>query len=128
MRNLVEFIRCSPVGTDSAIDQDRVSMLHQFAYARHKFAQAQYHARFMVDIGLNEQTLNIYDLIRIMEDNFRALGRAFYTGRPAHSPPQYAELSFNALTPNEEALLAKMWTKVNNATAPYYQGLTLTLT
>ena len=89
MRNLSEFIRCAPTGQDQTIDDQRTTMLHQFAYARHKFGEAQYHARFMVDVGLNEQTRNVYDLIRIMDDTFRALGRALYTGRCKIVPARY---------------------------------------
>ena len=44
-------------------------------------------------------------------------------GRPSASPPQYAELSFNELTPNEEMLLARMEAKINKAQAPYWQGV-----
>ena len=75
----------------------------------------------MADVGLNQQTLNIYDLIRVQEDNFRALGRAFFSGRPAPSPPQYAELSYTKLTPSEQnmvdALNAKLDTPDGRATA-----------
>merc|ERR1712100_655537 len=66
------------------------------------------HARYMADVGLNQQTLNIYDLIRIQEDNFRALGRCFYSGRPAPSPPQYSELSYRVLTRSEQGMVDAM--------------------
>ena len=69
----------------------------------------------MADVGLNQQTLNIYDLIRIQEDNFRALGRAFFSGRPAPSPPQYAELSYTNLTNSERKMVDAMDAKLDRA-------------
>jgi len=62
----------------------------------------------MADVGLNQQTLNIYDLIRVQDDAFRALGRAFYSGRPGPSPLVYPALSYDNPTESEQEMLTAM--------------------
>jgi len=106
MRNLVELLRTSPNAQHAGLPENRLTDAYaQFEHARSTYGVAQTHARYMADVGLNAQTLNIYDLIRIQDDCFRALGRGFYTGRPGPSPLVYPELSYDNPTLSEEEML-----------------------
>ena len=74
MRNLVELLRTSPNAQHAGLPENRLTDAYaQFEHARSNYGVAQTHARYMADVGLNAQTLNIYDLIRIQDDCFRAL-------------------------------------------------------
>jgi len=113
MRNMAQHLRVNWDSEDNdTTNFGQGTLLAQWAAARAQFADAQKHARYMADVGLNQQTLNIYDLIRIQEDNFRAIGRALYSGSPAPSPPQYSELSYTVLTPSERNMVDNMRSKL----------------
>ena len=135
-RDLISVLRVVPntnfprVQTDPNNDETRVEQSHSahgvdmimcgyfcpimeshalglFDATRLRGVEAEQATIHIADAGLNHQVLKILDLINVIRETMRALGRGFFFGKPQPSPPMYAALSFHQPTASEEACLQR---------------------